>query len=942
MAILMYWLGLLGLLFFTTTWAEPIKPEHVPEPLKPWLSWVTPERIELTCPFLYSDNQQQRCMWPSAVDLALTTKRGQFSFRVKVYKDSWITLPGDDQHWPLNVSVNQQTALVIDKDGLPMIKLLADKQAVDYLITGEFIWDNLPDNFALPNDIGLIKLHINGHDIATPTLRDGQIWLKESEHAQATPDQQNNVALQVYRKITDDVPLELLTRLVFDVSGDQRELNLAKVLPDGFIPLALNSPLPAKLETDGRLLLQIRPGHWEIDINARSTAELSELTLVQQQTDNNEKTAIWPQSELWVFDARPDLRVVEIENVSALDASQTTLPDEWKALPAYGIEQGQAMTFKLIRRGDPNPEPNQLSLTRKLWLDFDGGGYTVSDTISGKLTSGWRLNALPETKLGKLALEGDNQLITREPGSNKQGVEVRKGLLNLTADSRINGNIQQIKAVGWEQTFQSVTAELNLPPGWRLLAATGVDNVPESWVSRWTLLDLFLVLIASLATSRIWSIAWGVMALVTLTLIWHEADAPHWLWLHILGATALLKVLPQQGGIRQWLSYYRYAVFLLLVVQALPFIVTQVRTGLYPQLEFGYGDDNVYTPAPASMPATEPPMVGAANDMADKGSMPEDAAQQEEAMQQGVAESDSAVPAKRRQYAERLAKQAYSAASPIASLKTERIDPSAHVQTGPGLPEWHWQTIELSWHGSVDAEQPLHLWYSPPLMTKLLNFLRVLCLVILAVHMFIGLTTYHWRRFWPGGANLAMLVLLLPLCLASNNIYAVDFPDEKLLNELKSRLQEKTPPDCLPSCAQIQQMHVSINETELNLALTVHAYETVYIPLPAEAEQWLPNQVLTNGKSETAMVKMDNSLWLQIPPGAQQIQLRGPAPLLTKFTLPLPLKPKYTTVEARNWDVQGLRDNGIAETQLQFTRSRQVDNTVPTLTPSTIPSFVKN
>ncbi len=220
------------------------------------------------------------------------------------------------------------------------------------------------------------------------------------------------------------------------------------------------------------------------------------------------------------------MRVVEIEQLSAIDASQTNLPEDWRNLPAYKISQGQAMEFKVMRRGDPEPEPSQLSISRRLWLDFDGKGYTVNDTINGKMTSGWRLNALPATQPGKVILDGNNQLITQQAGTSKQGVEVRKGMIMLNADSRILGDIDSMSAVGWEQNFHNVSAELNLPPGWRLLGATGVDNVPDSWISRWTLLDLFLVLITALATARLWNRYWGVLALVTLVIIWHEPGAP--------------------------------------------------------------------------------------------------------------------------------------------------------------------------------------------------------------------------------------------------------------------------------------------------------------------------------------------------------------------------------------------------------------------------------
>ncbi len=98
------------------------------------------------------------------------------------------------------------------------------------------------------------------------------------------------------------------------------------------------------------------------------------------------------------------------------------------------------MGFKTIRRGDPEPEPNQLNLTRKLWLDFDGEGYTVNDTITGNMTRGWRLNTLPQTQLGRVTLNGSNQFITQDK-SGKQGVEVRSGSITLDADSRVAGAV---------------------------------------------------------------------------------------------------------------------------------------------------------------------------------------------------------------------------------------------------------------------------------------------------------------------------------------------------------------------------------------------------------------------------------------------------------------------------------------------------------------------
>ena len=913
------------LLFSSFTDAKPLTPEKVPEPLKPWISWVLQDNPELACPFLYNSYEQKRCSWPTQLVLDLTPAKGVFSISWQVYKESWVGLPGDNKHWPLNVTVNGKPALVMDRNGIPSIKLAADLSRLStYQIKGEFLWDTIPDNLRVPDDTGMISLTVNGLGIPAPTIKDGQLWLKESDSGQIKPENiQNNLDIQVFRKIIDEVPLQVLTRLELDVSGEQREVKLALPMPDKFIPIQLQSPLPARLEPDGQLVVQVRPGQWQLEVLARSARELTALPF---NTSNKD----WPQSEIWVFDARPELRVVEIEQLNAIDASQTNLPEDWKNLPAYKINQGQAMAFKVIRRGDPEPEPNQLSINRKLWLDFDGKGYTVNDTINGKMTRGWRLNALPKTRLGKVTLDGNNQLITQQTGTNKQGVEVRKGMLMLSADSRIAGGIDAMSAVGWEQGFHNVSAELNLPPGWRLLAATGVDNVPDSWISRWTLLDLFFVLITALATARIWNRYWGALALITLVIIWHEPGAPHFVWLNILAATALLGVLPQ-GKFFKLTRWYRNGSWLALVAITVPFMVSQVRMGIYPQLEYPWQAIQVISRAESPMPAP--------------ATMPMEAM---DAAQQKLGKIAETVRRKS-EYDSAMSEEKESGAYYGSSAANfERVDPKAKVQTGPGLPQWQWNKINLSWNGSVDSDQQLDLWYLSPTLTMLLNFLRVALVALLALLMF-GVAEKFKPHFLskPGRGNgatpLLLWFLLLPaLSMPSPKVYA-DYPSEALLNELKSRLQEVEIPDCLPGCAQIQQMNMAITDKTIEIALQIDTQESVTLPLPSEYNQWFPHQVLDNGEPAQALYRNNNTLWINLKKGEHQVILRGLTPLLSKFTLPLPLKPNRVTVEKTGWEVIGLHENGWSDEQLQFSRIQQTrpDKTKPVLEPGVLPPFVR-
>jgi hypothetical protein len=364
---------LIGVFFTVYAHAKPLTPETVPEPLKPWVNWVLQDHPELGCPFIYNSFEQKRCSWPTQLDLDFTATKGAFAISWTAYQESWVSLPGDQKHWPQNVSIDSKAATVLERNGLPAIKLPAGA----HQIKGDFFWTAIPESLSIPADTGIVGLRINSANIPVPSIRDGQLWLTETELGQKKPENvQNSLDVQVFRKVTDDVPMQVTTRLVIDVSGEQREVKLPKPILNDFIPLSLQSPLPARIEPDGQLLLQVRPGRWQMDIEARSAKETNSLGM-------NSADPGWPSTEIWVFDARPDLRVVEVEKLMPIDASQTNTPEEWRQLPTYSINKGESMSLKLIRRGDPEPEPNQLTINRKLWLDFDGEGYTINDTISG-------------------------------------------------------------------------------------------------------------------------------------------------------------------------------------------------------------------------------------------------------------------------------------------------------------------------------------------------------------------------------------------------------------------------------------------------------------------------------------------------------------------------------------------------------------------------------
>jgi hypothetical protein len=874
--------------------ARTLSPEAVPDPLRPWVDWVLFDHTDRGCPLQF-DTGERVCAAPTRLSLDLDDEGGTFVQDWTLFGDAWALLPGDADAWPQDVRLNGEPATLVSRAGRPALRLAAG----EYRLEGVFAWQRLPQSLPVPLDTALVVLRVRGRAVATPSLGpEGRLWLRPRQVGPAKGIAEARLDLKVFRRVIDGSPLLLETRLELEVAGPEREIALAGVLPEGFIPFGLDGALPARLEPDGPLRIQVRPGRWALTLTARHPEYLTEVTAPPVQGP-------WPGEEVWVLDARNEVRLVKVQGVVEVDPRQTGLPPEWQRFPAYRMTPGETMRLEVVRRGDPRPEPDRLELDRTLWLDFDGGGYTVRDRITGSMTGGWRLTAEPPMELGRVLLDGRPQFITRLPGGDGTGVEVRLGRLDLAADARYPRDSSALPASGWDRDFIRAEARLHLPPGWKLFGASGVDWVSSGWLQQWSLLDLFLVLLIAIAVGRLWGWPWAMLALVTLGLIWHEPWAPRWVWLHILAAVALLRLLPA-GRLRTFTHWYRNLSFLALAVVAVPFLVTQVRVGLYPQL--------AHTGAlPAAVEKARAPVavdeeVRAFRDIAPRASA-----------------TLGAAPA------------APPPAEPLRPL--DQLDPDAVIPTGPGLPDWHWTAVQLGWSGPVRQGQALELYLVPPGVNLVLSLLRALLVVVLAWRLWRA----PGRRPSPGGAAAAALVMGLAALGLPGGAGAADqdYPPKALLDQLEKRLVE--PPECLPQCAQIPRMALAADAAGLLLRLEVHAQQSAWVPLPVAPDAWLPRVVRVDGEPARGLRRgPEGGIWLQLEPGVHQVVLGAELPDVARVAVPLPLEPHAVEVDVEGWKVLGLDQDGRPGGQLQLVREEPAGAApARALEPRSMPTFVR-
>jgi hypothetical protein len=893
---------------FSTASAQPISREDLPPGLRPWVPWVLDQVPTLGCATVQG---QAVCLWPGQVTLDLGASGGTFGLDLQTDRAVDVRLPGSAEHWPQDVRLDGSPAPVFDHEGTPRLRASPGR----HRIAGRFAWARLPESLGVPAEIGLVDLRLDGQATSRPRRDEADLlWLRAGTEAVGEGE---SLRLQVFRRVRDGIPLFVDTRLELEVAGHAREITLPGALLPGTVPVAVSGDLPARIEKDA-LRVQVRGGRYSVNVEARVETRPKAIGLPK-----NPPRDPWPPREVWVFAADETQRQVELSGPTPIDPSRTELPEEWRALPAFLVEPGASLALEEVRRGEAEAPPDALTLARELWLDPDGRGASVRDRFGGTLRATTRLDLLPPGTLGRIAVAGQDQLVTAHPETKAAGVELRRSALQLEADSRLALG-EAIPAVGWTTGVEQLQATLHVPPGWSVFGATGVDRLPGTWTSRWTLLGFFFVLIVTLAVHRLFGLRPAVLALAALVLTHGEPGAPSAIWLSLVAAIALQRVAPA-GWIPRLARLWFLASAVVLVALAVPFAGDQVRDALFPQVAevaTGRGGRLATAPAragvpggvvggvvggvPQNLPAAAPMQV--AEDKLDEATSP--VARSREAVQ-SVAEPQVA---KRGSYAYNVALEQ---------------DPKAVLQTGPGVPGWTWRSYFLTWSGPVGRDHSMRLFLVSPGMNRLLTLLRLALLAAFATVLLTGRwpTLPRRPRSEPLAALLSFFMLPVSFLLFSLAFLAfpaaaraqAETPSAEILQELKARLTRPAP--CEPRCVTTPSLVLRIGDSRLELSAEVHAAADGTWPLPGPVGSWTPAEIRLDGAPAVAVARLASGfLHLRLSRGVHRVEAIGPVPPGDSFTLQFADPPRRARAEVPGWDVSGLRTDGPAEPSILLTR----------------------
>ncbi|RKW47245.1 MAG: hypothetical protein D8H96_01235, partial [Lautropia sp.] len=571
----------------------------------------------------------------------------------------------------------------------------------------------------------------------------------------------------------------------------------------------------------------------------------------------------------------------------------------------------------------------------------------------------------------------------KTPGTSTQvppgepGVEIRRQKLALTTLSRLDTPASAFPATmlpanGWNTVLTGMEAQLQLPPGWMLLSASGTDEVyPPTWTSRWRLYDFFFMLLISLAAFQLLRPLPATVVMLAALLSWYDLELACFLLIGLLVMLGCLRLARRGSSAESWLRGIGQLMAMVMLLVLLPFAAAEIRMMIYPVLEHhqAWDGSSDYLSSSFGDSRTRHTVRKTrsthADDMADDDGTEADTslAAMDTVEMAGTGAADEATRNRSLSVAGKAGVHLQGAPGPRNTLnRAAQQRPAMPVQTGPGEPAWSWNAHTLTLHGDVQPDQTVSLHLLSPWGTRVLKLVRLLVLF--------GSLWFLFRAL-PGGRRppagmgtppgLAALLLagLMFTGLASNgDARAADDGESRTANSARSGYRASElqairdhlypAPACAPRCSALAQMRVQAGTDRMTLLLLVHAQALVQVPLPAHdtADNWRVDTILLDGQPATTRRDEDGLLWALVPAGIHTVQLQGPLGQGTSIRLPLPSTPGMLQIESAPWTAEGLNAQGIPqEGVLTLSRQaqRQAGTAIQVLThvPDALPGFVQ-
>lgn len=672
---------------------QKIDEKKLPSLLTPWVDWVKLKNPQTSCP--QNNENEKTCVFTSL--LKISDNKESYGFEIQgmsFLPEFWLKLPSGA--WPQNTKINGQNAQVLDKDGVPLVKVSPGNFVIDFDFNKEKVLKGsvITLNEQIPVVLNMTK---EGWSV------DGkELTLHAQEETSSSQDGQEEI--KVYRRLDDGIPLQLITHIDITYSGKEKDLFLGKILPENFKLTSISSNIPVLEKEDG-FHARISTGQYHLQFNSYAFNDLKQINvkgLVNSIKD-----------EVWSINNNLSIRQNDIKGVTSVDPKQSYVPGEWQNLPAYDVSE--SIKIETVHRGLNLTDDLSYSDSRVSWYGFNEGVMTHQDTMSIENNGKGFLKFQPDLKPLEFQIANEPQMLVKN--HDAQGIVLKQGNYLSQLNSQTQTDFSKNFLSDTKQNMNSWI--LNLAPRYRLIYVSGVDKAWGSWIDNWNLYTLFAFFLISFAFYRLFGLSLAILSGVSILFFQSNVFLSWSFWPMLLLLMALLKVLPSANKFTYLVKVLSVILLCGFISMTLEFTANEVRYILNPSLDT---EMSRYNPVAQTVPG-----VAMDKDMAEESEKRKDTLNAPAA---APMMSSIAMPKK-------FSAQAQS--SLVVSNKNQKI------QVSPGLPTWSGSSY------SIEAKKPsqnVSFYIASPWMVDMTALLQIADLWIIMLCFIIYLLYITNQKQW--------------------------------------------------------------------------------------------------------------------------------------------------------------------------------------------------
>ncbi|MGE4519813.1 MAG: hypothetical protein AB7E04_09935 [Desulfobacteraceae bacterium] len=799
-----------------------------PEDLNKWKDFLVYGEEKYLCVPEFSDDSRFHCTWPGVLNLEIHEDKILFSQKITLLTDSYVRLPGNLENFPVHVK----------KDGSLIPVTIYNKAPAcfpgkgEFNITGEIPFSNIPDFINLPDFSGGCRIVSKTDRISSPYTDSGNIlWLKKD--LSGSERLKEHIRISVFRKIKDSLPCEIESVYKINVSGSTRQERISTGNIPGQIAY-VNSPLPLKIEKNGSFIAQVKPGEYEISIKN---------IVPYMPSDLGPFNSGYTQ-EIIALEKEPGVRISNIKNLKTIDPKNTDIPDSWKKFPAYILLPGEKIVFEETVKGILSQQP-EVKLEREIWLDFNGKGATIRDQIKGKLYRRTFMGISNESGIapGKISLNERDQIITEKNSS--AGVPVNEGSFLLESVSRKDSS-PKIFPTGWNMNFSEISGYINIPPAFDILSVSGAKlSGNHTFISKWTLLDIFVLCILFISALKIWNIKWGIIFFICAGAVYHKFYLPPYVWIFlvicsgILNSKQLKKFFLQKNFFRISFYFIYFSCLLTVFCAAIIFSAQNIKYSVYPSLDSPSQSYRSY-----SFTAMK---------------------------QKKVSETDSYLSERSSMVKQRLSDRARQLQMEMEEPVYQTIkNDYEYTQTGTGIPSWNNRKIRFE-NASQDK---MTIYVLPPFAVRAVYLLNVFFLFVLLLKLIPFKKIFSNLKPVSSSGTAAAVFIIMAVSVFQPQKASAQYPPEHLLKEYKQRLLNEKKFD--HQLAVIEHLTLNASKSgggiKLEMIFRINAERDCAVFLPATKDLEYDN-IYLDSKNHDYILKKQNKTLTFVPEGIHSLKI---------------------------------------------------------------------